>query len=302
MIFWVLAALGFLPPTPPPAQPSAPAQVDETWSLRAVVADAKGVPVRDLTPSDVSLSEGGATVSLTRFEKDERPARVALLIDSSQPMASAYRLQFMDAAKAFIASLPSNVRLTVWTTGDRPAKLIDDLDLNEDNVARDVESRLARVLLTGGNTMLDAVVEAAEDLEKKEGERNIVVFLSGSGAGFSNDNRESIVDRVSKRKVEVTGVLIAESGESSEGGDVSPQDYDYVFGGLTDRFGGRFERPLTVMAAKTALLRVAADLRSTYRLAYIHKGGGRRSKLALQVARQNVKVRLSTPQKETSAP
>lgn len=294
MIHWVLAALGFLQPTQP--------QVGETWSLRAVVADAKGAPIRDLAASDVSLTEGGATVALTRFEKDDRPARVALLLDSSQPMASAFRLQFIDAARAFVASLPTSTRLTVWTTGDRPAKVIEDLDLNEENAPRDVATRLSRVLLTGGNTMLDAVVEAAEDLEKKEGERNIVVFLSGSGPGFTNDDRQSIVDRVSKRRVEIAGVLISESGDAASGGDVSPQDYDYVFGNLTSSAGGRFERPLSVMAANTALQRVAADLRSTYRLAYTHKGGGRRSKIALQVARPDVKVRLSTPQKETSAP
>lgn len=290
MILWLVAALVFLQP------------VDEIWSLRAVVADSKGAPIRDLVVADVSLTEGGATVALTRFEKDDRPARVALLLDSSQPMASAFRLQFMDAAMAFVASLPSSTRLTVWTTGDRPVKVIEDLDLNEDNATRDVAARLSRALLTGGNTVLDALVEAAEDLEKKEGERNIVVFLSGSGPGFSNDNRQGIVDRVSKRKVEVAGVLISESGDASSGGEVSQQDYDYVFSNLTSRTGGRFERPLSVMAANTALQRVAADLRSTYRLAYTHKGGGRRSKIALQVARPDVKVRLSTPQKETSAP
>ena len=290
MIPWLLAALVFLQP------------VDEIWSLRAVVADSKGAPIRDLVVADVSLTEGGATVALTRFEKDERPARVALLLDSSQPMASAFRLQFMDAAKAFVASLPSNTRLTVWTTGDRPLKVIDDLDLNEDNATRDVAARLSRALLTGGNTVLDALVEAAEDLEKKEGERNIVVFLSGSGPGFSNDNRQGIVARVSKHKVEVAGVLISESGDASAGGEVSQHDYDYVFSNLTGRTGGRFERPLSVMAANTALQRVAADLRSTYRLAYTQKSGGRRSKVALQVARPDVKVRLSTPQKETSAP
>ena len=273
----------------------------ETYSLRAVVSDVKGMALRDLEPSDVSLTEGGATVSLTRFEKDDRPARVALIIDSSQPMGSAYRIQFIDAAGAFIASLPSNTRVSVWTAGDRPVKVIDDLNLEEDGSSREVGARLRRTAPTGGNTILDAVVEAAEDLEKKEGERKIVVFLSGMGPGFSNDNRQSIVDRVLKKNVEVAGALVAESGEASGGGEVSQEDYDYVFSTLTERTAGRLERPLTVMGASAALLRVAADLRSTYRLTF-HSGGERRSRIALQVARPSVKVRLSTPRKETSSP
>lgn len=289
MIHFVLAALGLLQPA------------GDTYSLRAVVADSKGAPVRDLELSDVSLTAGGASMPLTRFEKDERPSRVALLIDSSLPMGTAYRLQFMDAARAFIASLPATTRISVWTTGDRPHKVIDDLSLDEEGRGREVAARLSRVAPSGGNTFLDALVEASEDLQKKEGERSIVVFISGSGPGFANDSRDGIVDRVLKTKVEVAGVLVSERGETG-GGEVTREDYDYVVSRLTDVTAGREERPLSVMGTGPALQRVAADLRSTYRLAYSYSGSDRRPKIALQVARPKVKVRLSTPQRETSSP
>lgn len=289
MILWLLAVLGLLQPAV------------ETYSLRAVVLDAKDTPLRDLEVSDVSLTLGGATAPLTRFERDERPARVALLIDSSAPMQNAFRLQFNEAAKAFVASLPSNTRLSVWTTGDRPTKVIDDLDVSEDGSAQQVSKTLSRVAAIGGNTILDAMIEAADDLKKKEGERKVLVFLSAEGPGFSNDNRQGVVDRVLKTGVEVTGALISERGEATGGGDVGPEEYDYVFGLLTERTGGRLERPLTVMAASAATVRLAADLRSTYRVSF-HFSGKRPTKIALQVARPSVKVRLSTPQKETSSP
>ena len=289
MILWLLAALALFQPA------------GDTYSLRAVVSDSKGSPVRDLELSDVSLSDNGATVAITRFEKDERPTRLALLVDSSEPLATAFRLQFNEAAKAFVESLPSNTHVSVWTTGDRPTKVIEDLDLAQEGTAHEVTARLGRVAPTGGNTVLDAIIEAAQDLQKKEGERKVVVFLTGEGPGFSNDDRQSIVDRVLKTGVEVAGVLISEKGETTGGGEVPPDEYDYVFGGLTDRTGGRLERPLTVMGASAAILKVAADLRSTYRLAF-HSSGGRRPKVVLQVARPAIKVRLSTPQKETSSP
>jgi hypothetical protein len=286
---WLLALFGLLQPGP------------QAYSLRAVVSDAKGAPLRDLEAADVSLSEGGATLSLIRFEKDERKVRLALLLDSSQPMSSAYRLQFNEAAKSLMSSLPPNTRVTVWTTGDRPVKLIDDINVEDEGAAREVSNRLSRVAAAGGNTILDAVVEAAQDLKKKEGERNIVFFLTGEGPGFSNDNRQSIVDRVLKTGVEVMGALISERGESAGGGEVPPEEYDYVFSSLTERTGGRLERPLAVMGAAAATQRVAADLRSTYRVVF-HSSGKRPGRLALQVARPSVKVRLSTPQKENSSP
>jgi hypothetical protein len=288
VILWLLAALGFLQPPM------------ETYSLQAVVSDSNGAPVRNLELADVSLTAGGATLSLGRFEPDDRPARVALLIDSSMPMATVYRAEFIDAARAFLASLPSSTHVAVWTTGDRPVKVIDDLDLNREGSARELVDSLTRVPALGGNTILDAVVEAAEDLEKKEGERKIVVFLSGQGPGFSNDSRQGIVDRVIKTGVEVTGVLASERGESAEGGDVSQVDYDHVFGELTRRSGGRLERPLTAMGASSLFARVAADLRWTYRLSFQFRGA-KIPRLALQVARPSVKVRLSTPRKETSS-
>lgn len=290
MIHFVLAALGLLQ------------SAGDTYSLRAVVSDSKGAPVRDLELLDVSLTAKGATVPLTRFELDERPSRVALLIDSSLPMGTAYRLQFMDAARAFIASLPATTRVSVWTTGDRPHKVIDDLSLDEEGRGREIAARLSRVAPSGGNTFLDALVEASEDLRKREGERSIVVFISGSGPGFASDSRDGIVDRVLETKVEVAGVLISERGEAVGGGDVAREDYDYVVSRLTSVTAGREEQPLSVMGTGPALQRVAADLRSTYRLAYSYTGSDRRPKIALQVARPGVKVRLSTPQKETSSP
>lgn len=289
MILWLCAVLAL-------AQPGL-----ETLSVRAVISDSKGAAVRDLQVEDVSLSASGATLPITFFERDERPSRVALLIDSSQPMATSYRLQFIDAARSFVASLPENTRISIWTTGDRPTKIVDDLDLGEGGSTREVEASLKRVLLTGGNTILDAVVEAAEDLVKKEGERKIVVFLSGTGPGFANADRHSIVDRVMKTGVEVAGALVAESGESSGGGEVSQQDYDYVFGSLADKTAGRLERSLSDMGAGRAMQSVAADLRSTYRLSF-QAMDGQQLRLALQVARPSVKVRLSTPRKETSTP
>lgn len=269
----------------------------DTYSLRAVVSDSKSVPVRNLEALDVSLTAGGVTLPLTRFEPDDRPARVALLVDSSRPMASVYRVEFVRAARSFVAALPSNTHVAVWTTGDRPIKVIDDLDLSREGTSSELESRLARVPPSGGNTILDAIVEAAEDLERAEGERKIVVFLTGQGPGFSNDSRQGIVDRVLETGVEVAGVMATEQGEPTAGGELSRDDYDFVFGELTERTGGRFERPLTTMGASTLLARVAADLRSTYRLSF-HFRGAKVPRLELQIARPGVKVRLSTPRKE----
>jgi len=274
---------------------------DPVWWARAAVTDAKGQPVRDLAHSDVALVNDGAALTVDAFERDERPMRIILLVDSSQPFSTAYRIQFVDAAKSFVASMPETARISVWTTGERPTRIIEDLDLSQSGATRELEEKLRRVAPSGGNTVLDAVAEAAQFLSKGEGARQVVVFLSGEGAGFVNDTRNGIVDRVRKTRVEVTGVLIGEAGDGASGGEVSGEDYDYVLGNLTRDGAGLYERPLSTMGAVSALRRVATDLLSTYRLSF-HFPASRRFRLKLQVARPDVKIRLSTPQKETPSP
>lgn len=289
MLLCAVALLGLLEPQ------------TASWSLRARVLDSRGTQVQDLESTDVSLVDNGATLNLDRFEKDERPARVALVIDSSQPMGSAYRMHFIEAAQTFAASLPSSTRLVVWTSGDRPVKAIEDLDLGQDGATREMATALRRIAPSGGNTLLDAMAEAAADLRKAEGDRRILVVLSAEGPGFVNDTRDGILDRVLRTGVEVAGVLIAERGESGGGGEVSSEDYDYVLANATHRTAGLLERPLSVMGATAAMRRVAADLLSTYRLSF-HSTASRKFKMSLQVARPVVKVRLSVPQKETPSP
>ena len=272
----------------------------DVYRLRAVVHDAKGVPVRDLDPTDVSLQMGGQAVPIERFELDERPLHVALVVDSSQPIASHYRLQLIDAARTFVGSLPEGTKLSVWTTGDRPTRILESTKV-EEGITATVMSRLERVIPMGGNTILDALVEVSKE-RSTEGGRPVLVFISCEGPGFANDAREIVVDQVMKTGVEVMGVLASERGESSGGGDVAPQDYDYVFGSLTERTGGRLERSVSSMGARTAIAKVAADLRSTYRLSYFQASGAKRSRATLDVARPSVKVRLSEPRKETSSP
>ena len=63
--------------------------------------------------------------------------------------------------------LPEGTRYAVWTTGDRPTKVVDSRRRRA-AAAQGPEARRSR---TGGNTLLDALVEASRDLQKKEGER-----------------------------------------------------------------------------------------------------------------------------------
>jgi len=96
MAFILAAALLLLaPPSPVPAD-------DESRSLTVTVTDEKGAPVDGLSAQDVAVLESGAARTLTRVERDERPLRVAVLVDTSEPMGDHYRLHILDPLLGFL--------------------------------------------------------------------------------------------------------------------------------------------------------------------------------------------------------
>ena len=48
-----------------------------------------------------------------------------MIVDTSEPMRDHYRLQILDPLLRFLGRLPRGTEFAVWTTGDRPNKVVD---------------------------------------------------------------------------------------------------------------------------------------------------------------------------------
>lgn len=265
----------------------------ELKTLNVTAVDESGQPVQGLSVEEVAVLENGVAREATRLALDQRPLDLALLVDTSQPMASLYRLNVLDAVLQFLQHLPPGSKFAVWTTGDRPAKLVDYGD--DPSVA---ERALRRVIPAGGNTVLDAMVEAARDLKQHEERRGVVLAVSGTGIGFTDRDRRQVVDEGVETGVQFLAVQFDESGDANVAagpGQINRQDYDYVFSELTRKTGGRHERVLSAMGAKGALEKMGPELTARYRLTY--RSSGKDGKLEVQVARPGVKVRWTRPAK-----
>jgi VWFA-related protein len=256
---------------------------DEMRTLVISVSDDKGQPVRGLTLEEVAVIENGVAREVADLTPDERPLTLAVLVDSSEAVGSAYRLNVVEAVIRFLSWLPAGTRYTLWTTGDRPAKILEPTD---DRAA--ASKALKRTYPTGGNTMLDALVEASRDLRVQEGARAAVVAVSGSGIEFSGRTRERVVDDAQGAGVLVHSVQF----EEGEGPLESRHNYDYVFSTLAKKTGGLRETVLSAMAVETALRKVATDLSSHYRLRYATTPDLKERKLEVQLARSGAKARV----------
>ncbi len=265
-------------------QASAPADVR---TLDVWITDSKGSPVRGLVPEEAAVVENGVARSVTRLEEDRRPLTVAVIVDSSAPMATFYRMHLVEPIVQLLNQLPEGSRFAVWTTGDRPQKIADW----SDDVAA-ASRALKHVAPQGGNTVIDAIVEATADLRQKESERTAVVVVSGVGIGFTNFERRQAVEKARSGATFMV-VQFDETGEPSQaaGDTVTRLDYDYVFDNVTRQSGGLRELTMSAMGVPRALENVAQALKSPYRLSYTTVPDLKERKVEVRVARPGVKVR-----------
>jgi len=268
----------------------------ESRTLTVSVTDDKGGPVTGLRTDEVVVLENGVARDVSRLEPETRPLMVAVIVDSSQPIGSLYRLNLVDEVARFVGRLPDGSRYALWTTGDRPTKVVDFTD-----DASRAGRALKRTFPRGGNTVLDAVIEASEDLKEKEGERTAVVVVSGNGLGFSSYDRTEVVDRALRTGHTFMTVNFQEgaapgdpgfAGSRDAVGSVGRADYDHVLGSLADRSGGLRETPLSAMGVGRSLEKIAAALGGQYRITYSTLPDLKERKVEVRVARPGVKVSL----------
>jgi len=267
----------------------------EVRALTVTLLDEKDREVTDVSAGDVALVENGVSRDITSFKPDRRPLSVAVLVDSSAAVGSAYRLNVVEAVVGLIARLPDGSRYALWTTGERPTKVVDHTD---DRGAAGTALRM--VAPQGGNYMLDAFSEASADLKKlsREGDRTAVVAVSFMGPELSYLDKYRSAE-VAEKNAEIFLSVQVDSGEADF---EMRSNVSYVMDRLARATGGRYDVILSAMGTDTALRKLSAHLRSGYRLAYATVPDLKKRNLDLSVARLGTKVLLpSASSREASS-
>jgi hypothetical protein len=261
----------------------------EVRAITVTLLDEKQSEPVTVSAGDVALLENGVARDIVSFKPDTRPLSIAILVDSSANVGSAYRLNLVEAVVGFVARLPEGARYSLWTTGDRPTKIVAPTD--DKGAALPALQLVPRL---GGNYVLDALVEASADLRKsaREGDRRAVVVLTAAGIEFSSTDRYRAAEETEKNADLVLAVLI----ESGEADFETRTNLSYVFDRLARSTGGRYDVILSSMAADTALHKLSAHLRAGHRLTYATSADLKKRRLDLSVARPGTKVLLPANQ------
>jgi Ca-activated chloride channel family protein len=149
--------------------------------LNATVLDEKGLPVVGLRQKSFHVFEDGVEQKLQFFESEETPFAAVILIDSSGSMEERMMMA-RSAAITFLGGLREDDMAAIYNF-DSNVKLIQDFSQSHD------VSEAVHDLKANGMTVLnDAMVQAAQELAKRNEKRKAIVVISD---GIDNKSRYS---------------------------------------------------------------------------------------------------------------
>jgi hypothetical protein len=255
----------------------------EVRTVTVTFTDEKEAAVEGLVAEDMVVLENGVAREVVRAELDRRPLTVGIVVDTSEPVGSAFRLNIVDAVAGLLMGLPDGARFTLWGTGDRATRIAGPITDRSEGVRA-----LKREFPRGGNTLLDTLVQACKELEPAEGQRSAIVLVTGLDPELSYRDRNRAVDEARG----CAEVFMAVTFDAEQAGFEDRVRYEYVLETLTRETGGLYERPLSSMGVGPALRRIATSLEAPYRVGYATLPEIKDRKLEITLSRPGVKARV----------
>jgi len=158
-------------------------------SVLASVVDATNAPLGGLAAEDFVVQEGGAACETIAVTPAQYP--VAVLVDTSA-LARREFMQMRTAVRHLVARL-SGRDVAIYTFGDRAYRAAD-FTRDTTKLERVVDQLFA--LPDGESHVLDAVIEAARDLARREPPVAMIVVVSAGGNDQSNRTPREVFDPV----------------------------------------------------------------------------------------------------------
>jgi VWFA-related protein len=278
----VAALLSSRAPEPLQAQAGAG---ERTLFVSAV--DDKGEPIDDLRATDVVVREDGVRREVLRVSRAIEPIDIALLVDNSAAADDSITHQ-RDALRRFIATMAKGNNIALVGLADRPTILVD---YTSDQTRLEAGVGRLFAMATSGMTFLDAIVETARGLGRRETPRAAIVAIVNDGVEFTNRYHRDVAAAVKQANAPLHALAIGRFAVTNED---AIRERELVLDVVTRESGGQRITLLSPMALDNAMSKLARELSSQYKVVY----GRPQSlippeKLEITSARRGVAVRGS---------
>ena len=195
------------------AVPAGPMQPSTRFVLASVVNPATDAPIVGLAAEDFVVQEGTTRCDILAVTQAHYP--VAVLVDTSQ----AARAEFTQMRKAVrqLVGRMSGRDVALYSFGDRAFR-VADFTRDTTRLERAVDQLFA--LPDGESHVLDAVIEAAKDLARREPSVGMIVVVSAGANDQSNRTPREVFEPVLASRSIVHVVEMRSIGASGRLGNV----------------------------------------------------------------------------------
>ena len=222
--------------------------------------DNRGDPVSGLGPGDFTVTEDGRQREVLRVTPALEPIDIALLIDTSAAATRAIP-STRDAVRRFVAQMAVGNQIAIIGLADRPTILVDFTSSPER-----LEQGVGRLFAMSGSgmTLLDSIVEVANGIRKREAPRAVIVPIITTGTEFTNRYARDVVAALKNSGAALHAIVIG----NLTMGSTEERERALTIDQGSRETGGQHVTLLAETAIEQALLKLARELSSQYKVVY----------------------------------
>ena len=243
--------------------PAATWQSATQRTVYVVATDDDKKPVKDLTPADFVVKEGGKEREIVKAEPATTPMRVALAVEERLTMDTTVRQGLYDFMKRVIGS----AEISLVTIGIRNTTVVDYTNKLEPLVAgiNGFSMNPAKE-----SAVAEGVLDLAMKAEAAKAPRPVIVVVAVNG-GAGGVDAKMVIDRLRQSGASMYVVTLAGTTDASAMGVGNANTLargDQVLGDGAKQSGGRRIDVAATGAMPRALMQIAGDLEAQYAITY----------------------------------
>ncbi|MDP8989648.1 MAG: VWA domain-containing protein [Acidobacteriota bacterium] len=226
--------------------------------LTVGVQDSHGANIKGLKAEDFKILEDGHPQAIKQFAAEDRPVTLGIVVDASGSMRTR-QVEVATAALAFVRASNPQDETFVVNFNDRAFKGLPPALLFS-NDPMQLRAALLGPQAAGRTALYDALTLAAGHLAKGKWENKVLLLISDGGDNNSTHTFADTVQALQRSGATVYSIALYDPDEREHNLGILRR--------LAKMSGGEAFEPMNTAAIAPLCLRIAADIRASYTLAY----------------------------------
>ena len=267
----------------------------QTRRVYVTAVDGTGAAVLGLTAADFTVKEGGKAREIVKAGPASGPMQIAILVDDNGTGIFRY------AVGRFIETLLGRAEFGISTVTGQLLRIVDYTP-NARALSEAIAKLNARPATNDGGQLLDAISETAQDLDKRNAPRPVILALTVGGEEHSTLPAHHVLDKLRQSGASLHVMVVANTSLRSQSNPGTAagllgenMNLNEVLGDGPKQSGGRREEIVAATGVTGGLQQLADALKNQYVIEYALPDGVKPSdKLSVAAKRKGVTVRAPT--------